>query len=1144
MRHHLSVLLATALSLHAILSLPANAALPPEAVELRNRGLAELENEKPELAEQAFRQLAEVAPRDPLGFGNLAIAELRQQKNEAAMASIEHALTLAPGRADLLAIKSEVLQWTGDLDGALALMKQAADAARQDPETLYAAYQLAATLRTEPAGEIGEQVLSHLARLRPDNLVVLLQLGHKAIAAADRRTASGVFVRVEQLLWQADPIAERALGMVTEALIAGDVGSARVPAIRLENVLKVSPMYRESLRELKTGIQGVPIKHFVDEPEIDAFGEPLAIELVASRLDQRPTAGRALITGDFDGDGKPDLARIRDDGDAAGGGQAGTLEIRRAGGGWKISSEHPARDLGELLAADLDNDGDLDLAAFGLSRATVWLGAGDGSFSEAPDALGLSRAGAGAAVVIDFDIEGDLDLALTGGASQAADLYRNSLEGPLERVGVKSLPRLAVDDGRALVASDLDRDGDLDLVIAHARGLSWVDNLRQGRFADVSARAGLRPTGALETVASADLDNDGLPDLIAGGRGLSAWHNAQGRAKGARTKLFEPWALPGLPSDIAISHLHAFDADNDGRLDLATAGADGVRVFTQQGGDAGVSFTAVTVAGGPETATRVVAADLDLDGDLDLAAAGAGGLYRLENRGGNRNHWLALRLRGLDKGNSKNNFYGVGSSVEVSAGRAYQFREAAGDVVHLGIGARDAADVLRVVWTNGVPQNRLRVDGDQRLVEEQLLKGSCPFLYAWDGQELAFVTDLLWGAPLGLPVAPGAWASSDPRELVRLAAALTGDGTYRLRITEELWEAAFFDYVRLWVVDHPEGVEVASSLRIVPGGSVAVAPEGREANKRLLASRDLRPVVAAWDGRGRDATSAVRHRDEIYADGYVKSRYQGASEPWTFTFDLGEAPAGPVRLHLDGWIFPADASLNLALAQRRDPPYLPPRLEVETASGWRQLTADMGHPAGKTKTMVVDTPALPAGARKLRIVTSLWLHWDRIAWSTAPADQEPIVRARLAPAVAEARYRGFSALVREAPNAPHTFDYQTVSSRSPWLPFPGRYSRYGDVRELLDAPDDRSVILAPGDEIALVFDASALAPPADGYRRTLFLESHGWDKDADRNTWEAQQLEPLPFRAMSGYPPAPGETYPDTPELRTYRRQWLTRELR
>jgi hypothetical protein len=87
------------------------------------------------------------------------------------------------------------------------------------------------------------------------------------------------------------------------------------------------------------------------------------------------------------------------------------------------------------------------------------------------------------------------------------------------------------------------------------------------------------------------------------------------------------------------------------------------------------------------------------------------------------------------------------------------------------------------------------------------------------------------------------------------------------------------------------------------------------------------------------------------------------------------------------------------------------------------------------------------------------------------------------------------------------------------------------------------VILAPGDELALTFDAASLAPVPAGWRRTVFLESHGWDKDADRNTWEANQMEPLPFRAMKSYPYAEGEIYPDTPELRRYRDEWLTRSV-
>ena len=200
-------------------------------------------------------------------------------------------------------------------------------------------------------------------------------------------------------------------------------------------------------------------------------------------------------------------------------------------------------------------------------------------------------------------------------------------------------------------------------------------------------------------------------------------------------------------------------------------------------------------------------------------------------------------------------------------------------------------------------------------------------------------------------------------------------------------------------------------------------------------------MAAAWDGKGRDVTARVRARDEVYASGFDPGPYQGVARAWSFTFDLGEPPAAPVRLLLDGWIFPADASLNLAVAQRPDLPYLPPRLEVETAAGWKTLLPAMGFPAGKTKTMVVDTPALPPGAHRLRIVTSLWLGWDRISWTPERVDTLPRIEARLEPRTGDLHYRGFSALIRRSPNGPHGYDYQRVVGESPWLPFAGRYTR-------------------------------------------------------------------------------------------------------
>ena len=1090
----------------------------PSAVRLRNRGYAELENEKPALAAATFEQLTRIAPKDPLGWANLAIALLRQQDFEPATNALAKALELAPTDPRLLAIQGEIEHWSGRGEAALDSFRRAADGAPDDHELQYALYRQATILTGEQADAAARLALERLARLRPENLVVMLQLGQRARAGGDRAQATAAFLRVRELVWQARPGADKILEKVLAGLEANDLEGVRVPATQLENVLKISPMYRESLRELSTGIQGIPLAALRDEPPVSSFGPAVEVELVARRIAEGNVLDVAV--GDLDGDEIPDVVALF-------GGESPRLRLR-PGAHAAEPREHEAAGVERLLVADLDNDGRLDVVGYGPDALVFWRNGEDG-LEEKTQEASLGGGGGVAATVIDFDIEGDLDLFTAG--SGTIELYRNVPPEPLQAVGARSLP----DSGelpeaaagiRDVVATDLDRDGDLDLVVAGDNGLARFDNLRQGRF---TAGVLSGPEGRFSRVVSADFDNDGRPDLATAGRGGGLWRGVRG--DGDRFEAF-PMAKT-LDSAAEMTALAVLDADNDGRLDVALGGPGGIAVAAQR--TAGkLSF--LTIDGAPAGVRALAAADLDRDGDEDLLAATADGLYRLENRGGNANRWLQVRLRGLDTGNSKNNLLGYGSTLEVRAGSAYQFREAVADVTHFGLGGLESPDLLRVVWTNGVPQNRFDPAANQWIVEEQLLKGSCPFLYVWTGERFEFATDLLWGAPIGLPAGAGRWMGADPSELVEIERIVPLEGRYELRLTEELWEAAFFDAVRLWVVDHPEEVEVASSLRVVPGEPT---PE------RVLGSRGLRPVATAWDAAGRDVTKRVARRDEVYADGWRRSRYQGvATEPWTFTFDLGEAPESAIRLHLDGWIFPTDARLNLAIGQRREIELVMPRLEVETEAGWRPLIAHLGFPAGKTKTMVIDTPPLPAGARKLRIVSTQWLSWDRLAWvpaDTGVADEAPRIQAHLDPDVADLRFRGFSRPHRLAPNAPHGFDYDVVTARSPWLPFPGRYTRFGDVRELLAEVDDRSVILAAGDEIALSFDATGLPPVAAGWRRTLFLESHGWDKDADRNTGEGLQVGPLPYRAMRGYPYTTGDAFPDGELYREYREEWLTR---
>ncbi len=419
------------LALGAVTVLSA-APVSQKAVELRNLGLAQLENEQPDQAEVAFRELAQVAPDDPLAYANLAIATLRQQKSEEALKWIDQALAKAPGRADLLALRGDVLQWSGRADEALAAYRQAATAAPDRVDIQYSLYQQAVALGEEgPAAEALTQALAALVRLRPENLVVLLKEGQRAIRAGDREAATRAVLRVREILGEAPPPAKASLEQLVKALEAGDPAAARVPAVRLENVLKVSPVYQQSLRDLSPGIQGIPVERFAGEPPPTSFGEFLPVRFQGASVAEGATAGRALAVEDFDGDGRPDVARVAV-------GEAPRLEIRRAAGGDPMT--FPAPGISALLPVDLDNDGRLDLLGSGPERVLFWRAKGDGTFEDATAASGFAEASGAVAAALDFDIEGDLDLALAGGKAGALDLLRNTLQGPLQSVGGQAFP--------------------------------------------------------------------------------------------------------------------------------------------------------------------------------------------------------------------------------------------------------------------------------------------------------------------------------------------------------------------------------------------------------------------------------------------------------------------------------------------------------------------------------------------------------------------------------------------------------------------------------------------------------------------------------------------------------------------------------
>jgi hypothetical protein len=310
---------------------------------------------------------------------------------------------------------------------------------------------------------------------------------------------------------------------------------------------------------------------------------------------------------------------------------------------------------------------------------------------------------------------------------------------------------------------------------------------------------------------------------------------------------------------------------------------------------------------------------------------------------------------------------------------------------------------------------------------------------------------------------------------------------------------------------------------------------------------DLRPPLSATDEHGADLLPALREHDDAYVSDLTPTRYQGLVERHDLILDLDDAAGRPgTLLFLRGWIYPSDASINVAMSQQAGARAEPPSLAVRDARGyWTTAIANIGFPSGKDKTIVVDLGGkFPTRDHHVRIRTNLQIYWDQ-AFVARDATASPIRITALPPASADLHFRGFSRMYRRGGRyGPHWFAYDDVSKESPWRTIEGGFTRFGGVLPLLGGSDDRYVVMAPGDEVTIEFDAEAVSPPPPGWRRTFLLYTDGWIKDADLHTAYGDSVAPLPFHAIRKYPYAPGESYPaDSAHLR-YLREYNTRLVR
>lgn len=1102
------------------------------AAELAGQSLADLESGNCRSAIDRLREVERLLPDNLLPKVNLAICYSLLNQTAEALASLRAARELAPENPQALFATARILEpRIADDAAARRLWQDSLQRLEQvrprDPRAPY--------LRGIAAVRDGRmaEALSHFDRAlehAPENLALLLAALEAAAVAGDVDRTADALDAVEDRLNGFDARAQRFADQLRDAVYADTPEALRPPALVLQNLLRPTDLYRVGITELigrGDGAQLFPQLDFVPPlpPSIQG-GQDIEMTWTATTEAWAPTLPSVLqlaTTRTGDDDGMLVLERTA---------QGTELSVLLAGAGRPrsfavMSGGSPLRWPAEpvdMLHVDLDQDGVADLVVLEEGRLTMRSGTTSPGDSDRPPSFGPATTvdlpeGRRFARLIaaDFDQEGDLDLLLLGGTGAPLYLLNRGADG----LAASPVP-FATEPASDAAVVDIDEDGDLDIVTVGPGGLRVYDNRRGGRYVERSGSWRLPSGGSADRIAVVDVDNDGRFDL-------ARWSAAGGAITVLRNTTDGLDAVE-MPSVDAVAVV-AGDFDNDGDADLAALDQDGALVWLRNQRDRGFRREpAVPVPTGTGGRTMdgshsLLVGDLDRDGDLDLVAQGSAGAVTWRNDGGDTNHWLRVRLVGRIDNNSKNNLLGHGSMVELRSGGAYQAQIADGRVVHFGLGSNRRAEVLRVIWTNGLAQTQQQVSSRQTLVENQVLKGSCPFLYTWDGGGFRFHTDLMWRSTLGMTFSNGAPAPhQSAMDWVRIPGHLlepVGD-SYWLNMTAELWETIYLDRQRLHVVDHPPDLE------LLVDETFDDPPHPRTPPVHWV--QDRRAPTVARDLLGRDLRGALEAMDERRVDALELTRFQGVAELHALDLTFDQLPDGGARkLVLGGWIFPTDTTINVALSQDSKSGPRPLQLELFRDGQWTLLDENLGLPMGKSKTMVVDLAPLlePAERRRetlrLRVSTSMQIYWNHASLVLNGNDvaADRVVWRELAPQVADLHYRGFSALEPRVPSAPHRFDYDRVDTAPRFRDLEGNYTAYGDVRRRLETTEAGLVIMNAGDELTLTYPA----PPRDpGSERTFVLFSDGWVKDADIHTQFSQTVEPLPRHEMDGYGDEPSPT--------------------